>query len=326
MAFALVVVLLLAFGFVLFAIALLLWRTVVAQRTKLAEPLTPARAAAGPPPSSDESSAIPKAAARSKVERPDASGLEVTKPEELETFASVGGLEVVKAELRTAMRLLFDTSGLAAQYDIDWNGVLLHGAPGVGKTLMARACAGEMNVGFIYVSTADVVSKWIGAGPGRVDAAFEFAKRHTPCILFFDEFDSIAANRGDEQHVEYRRLTNQLLASLEEHREERGLVVMAATNAYEELDPAVIRPGRFDRHIEIPLPDLEARLAIFRVHLHSRPLADDVDLDALALATEGWTGARIEALCDAAALECAAEATRISRLVPITQDRLLAEF
>lgn len=321
MAFSFVLALLVAFGFVLFAIALLLWRTVVAQRSKPAVPPTPTavvRAASKP--------AAPTSAPRAKVDKHDSTGLEVTKPEELETFAAVGGLDAVKEELRTAMRLLFDASGLAAQYDIDWNGVLLHGAPGVGKTLMARACAGEMKVGFVYVSTADVVSKWIGAGPGRVDAAFEFAKRHTPCILFFDEFDSIAANRGDEQHVEYRRLTNQLLASLEEHRDDRGLVVMAATNAYEELDPAVIRPGRFDRHIEIPLPDLEARLAILRVHLQARPLAEDVDLDALALSTEGWTGARIEALCDAAALECAAEATRISRLVPITQAHLLAEL
>ncbi len=322
--------------------AFALWRVVVTQHAVETEVVAGNAAAVGASAGSSSARAASKrstASTKSDVTKSDVTksevsksgvttsevtGLEVARSETLPTFADVGGMESVKEQLRTALLLLLDSSGLAAQYEIDWNGVLLHGAPGVGKTLLARACAGEMKINFVYVSTADVVSKWIGAGPGKVDGAFAFARKHTPCILFFDEFDSIAANRGDEHHVEYRRVTNQLLASLEEYRDERGLVVMAATNAYGELDPAVIRPGRFDRHIEITLPDLEARRAIFAVHLGSRPLADDVDLDELALRTEGWSGARIETACDDVAITCAAEATRISRLVPIAQARLIA--
>src|SRR5207253_7150317 len=108
-------------------------------------------------------------------------------------------------------------------------------------TLLARATAGELDLQFVYVATADAVSKWIGEAPGRIDHAFAFAAQHAPCLLFFDEFDSLASRRDGDQHLEYRRLTNQLLASLEEHHGTDGLVVMAATNAYSELDPAVIR-------------------------------------------------------------------------------------
>jgi ATP-dependent 26S proteasome regulatory subunit len=205
------------------------------------------------------------------------STLEATPPDQLERFADVGGLDAIKQELRDVITLLVDPQEFAAQYRIGWNGVLLHGAPGVGKTLLARACAGELGLAFVYVSTADAVSKWIGEAPSKIDDAFRFAADHVPCILFFDEFDSLASDRGDEHHLEYRRLTNQLLESLEEYRGVRGLVVMAATNAYDCLDPAVVRAGRFDRHIEIPMPDLDARVAILQVHLNGRPVADDVN-------------------------------------------------
>jgi ATP-dependent 26S proteasome regulatory subunit len=250
------------------------------------------------------------------------SSLEATPPDHLERFSDVGGLDAIKHELRDVITLLVDSQEFAAQYRIGWNGVLLHGAPGVGKTLLARACAGELGLAFVYVSTADAVSKWIGEAPSKIDDAFRFAAAHVPCILFFDEFDSLASDRGDEHHLEYRRLTNQLLESLEEYRDVRGLVVMAATNAYDCLDPAVVRAGRFDRHIEIPMPDLDARIAILQVHLNGRRVADDVNPRELAELTEGWSAADLQAVVESASVACATEATQRHAVVPIDRARL----
>jgi SpoVK/Ycf46/Vps4 family AAA+-type ATPase len=249
--------------------------------------------------------------------------LEAIPPDRLPRFADVGGFDALKQELRTTVELLLDRTGVAQTYRIEWNGVLLHGPPGVGKTLLARATAGELELAFVYVATADAVSKWIGEGPARIDHAFTFASQHAPCLLFFDEFDSLASRRESDEHLEYRRLTNQLLASLEEHHGTPGLVVMAATNTFAELDPAVIRPGRFDRIIEIGLPDVEARRAIFGVHLRGRPLDTDVNVDDLALLTEGCTGAAIESAIDAAAVETAGKAVKVGATVPISQRALL---
>lgn len=265
-------------------------------------------------------------ATTTNAKRTTAESLDAIAADQLPRFADVGGFDALKEELRTTVQLMLDPHGLAEQYRIEWNGVLLHGPPGVGKTLLARATAGELGLNFVYVSTADAVSKWIGEAPGRVDHAFTFAAQHTPCLLFFDEFDSLATNRDSDQHLEYRRLTNQLLASLEEHHGTDGLVVMAATNAYDQLDPAVIRPGRFDRHIAIGLPDVEARRAIFGVHLRGRPLGDDVNVDDLALLTEGCSGAAIEAAIEAAAVETASKAVKLGSTVPIRQSTVIAHL
>lgn len=155
-------------------------------------------------------------------------------PAELTNFDDVGGMEALKREIAYTVGLMLQHADEAEDYGIDWNGILLHGPPGVGKTFFAQAIAGEYGLNFIHVSTGHLVS---------VDKAFETAEQNLPCLLFFDELDSVA-QRPDST-------VDQLLASLEAHHDDRELLVMAATNSVEHLDPAVIRPGRFDRHIRI---------------------------------------------------------------------------
>ena len=196
-----------------------------------------------------------------------------------------------------------------SRYGIDWNGILLHGPPGVGKTFFARAIAGEHGMSLMHVSTGDLVASLVGGSARNIEKAFETALQNLPCLLFFDEFDSVAQRRDNTPDQESRRTVNQLLTSLEAHRDERELLVMAATNSIEHLDPAVIRPGRFDRHIRIDLPDAEARRAIFEAELDDRPAVDTIDLDTLVTRTEGMTPAAIAKIVDTAALEVFREAT-----------------
>jgi transitional endoplasmic reticulum ATPase len=191
----------------------------------------------------------------------------------------------------------------AERYGIEWNGILLHGPPGVGKSFFAEAIAGEYDLNFIHVSTGDLVSSLVGGSAQNIDKAFRTAEQNLPCLLFFDEFDSVAQRRDNTPDQESRRTVNQLLTSLEASRGVRGLLVMAATNSIEHLDPAVIRPGRFDRHIRIDLPDAAARQAVFEAELRERPVARGVDLAELVRRTEGMTPAAIEKIVDMAALD-----------------------
>ena len=255
----------------------------------------------------------------------DGSGsFEVTPPDELETFEDVGGMEGLKQETRDTVGLLLEHPDDAERYGIEWNGILLHGAPGVGKTFFARAIAGEFGLSLIHVSTGDLVAGIVGQSARNIDKAFETALQNLPCLLFFDEFDSVAQRRDTTPDQEARRTVNQLLTALEAHRDERELVVVAATNSVEHLDPAVIRPGRFDRHIRIDLPDAEARRAIFRAELDDRPTARDVDLEELVRRTEGMTPAAIEQIVDAAALEVFREAAASGEQLALTTASLLA--
>lgn len=185
--------------------------------------------------------------------------LEVEHPGDLETFDDVGGMETLKREVRETVGLLLDHPEAAERYDISWNGLLLHGPPGVGKTFFVRAIAGEYGLNLIHVSTGDLASSMMGGAAGNVETAFRTALQHLPCLLFFDEFDSVAARRSGMPDQDSRRTVNALLTELEESREERRLLVVAATNSIEYLDPAVIRPGRFDRHVRIDFPDEAAR-------------------------------------------------------------------
>jgi len=178
----------------------------------------------------------------------DGSGdFEVQPPGELTTFEDVGGMDSLKDEVRNTVGLMLEHPEEAERYGIDWNGILLYGPPGVGKTFFARAIAGEYGLNFIHVSTGDLVSGIVGGSARNIDKAFSTAEQNLPCLLFFDEFDSVAQRRDNTPDQESRRTVNQLLTSLEAHHGERGLLVMAATNSLEHLDPAVIRPGRFGR-------------------------------------------------------------------------------
>jgi transitional endoplasmic reticulum ATPase len=249
---------------------------------------------------------------------------EVEPPDELTRFEDVGGMDALKQEVRDTVGLMLQHPEDAEKYGIEWNGILLHGPPGVGKTFVARAIAGEYGLNLIHVSTGDLVSSLQGGSAQNIDKAFQTALDNLPCLLFFDEFDSVAQRRDATPDQESRRTVNQLLTSLEAHREERGLLVMAATNNLEQLDPAVVRPGRFDRHIRIDLPDAGARKAIFQTELDDRPAAQDIDLDELVRRTEGMTPASISKVVDAAALEVFREAAQSGRELQLDTPHLVS--
>jgi len=255
----------------------------------------------------------------------DGSGeFEVEAPEDLPTFDDVGGMDELKQEVRDTVGLTLEHPDDAERYGIDWNGILLHGPPGVGKTFFARAIAGEYGMSLMHVSTGDLVASLVGGSARNIEKAFETALQHLPCLLFFDEFDSIAQRRDNTPDQESRRTVNQLLTSLEAYRDERRLLVMAATNSIEHLDPAVIRPGRFDRHIRIDLPDALARRAIFEAELDDRPAAPAIDLETLVTRTEGMTPAAIAKIVDTAALDVFRQATQSGQRLELDNEHLLS--
>ena len=254
----------------------------------------------------------------------DGSGeFEVQSPDELTTFDDVGGMEVLKQEVRDTIGLMLEHPDDAARYGIEWNGILLHGPPGVGKTYFAEAIAGEYELSFIHVSTGDLVASLVGGSARNIEKAFDTALGHLPCLLFFDEFDSVAQRRDNTPDQESRRTVNQLLTSLEAHRDERRLLVLAATNSIEHLDPAVIRPGRFDRHIRIDLPDAEARREVFETELDDRPAARGLNLDELVRRTEGMTPAAISKIVDTAALDVFRQSTQTGEKLELDTAHLL---
>jgi transitional endoplasmic reticulum ATPase len=255
----------------------------------------------------------------------DGSGqFEVEPPEELGSFKDVGGMESLKQEVRDTVGLMLQHPDDADRYGIEWNGILLHGPPGVGKTFFARAIAGEYRMNLMHISTGDLVSGIQGGSARNIESAFAMAAQNLPCLLFFDEFDSVAQRRDNTPDQEGRRTVNQLLTSLEAYRDERLLLVMAATNSVEHLDPAVVRAGRFDRHIRIDLPDAEARKAIFRAELEDRPADPGVDLDELVQRTEGMTPAAISKIVETAALDVFRRATQAGQEIKVTTQDLLA--
>jgi transitional endoplasmic reticulum ATPase len=220
-------------------------------------------------------------------------------------WSDIGGLEEVKQELREAVEWLlrypevFEKMGVRPP-----RGVLLYGPPGTGKTLLAKAVATESGANFIAVRDPEVLSKWVGESERAVRKTFERARQVAPAVIFFDEIDSIATARGyrfDSSGVT-DRIVNQMLTEMDGIQPLKNVVVIAATNRAELVDPALLRPGRFDRIIYVPPPDLNARKEIFKVHLRKVPLAPDVNVDELASITEGYTGADIEAVVREAAM------------------------
>jgi transitional endoplasmic reticulum ATPase len=228
-----------------------------------------------------------------------------------EGFDAVGGLDAVKASLERAVSWpltygpLFEAADAAPP-----SGVLLHGPPGTGKTLLARAVAAESGVNFIHVAGPELLDRYVGESEKSVRELFDRARQTAPAIVFFDEVDAIASTRGGGGDTEVtERVVSQLLTELDRAAENPSLVVLAATNRREALDPALLRPGRFEQHVEVPLPDEAARRAILAVHTREKPLADDVDLDALAERTAGFSGADLEALCREAAVRAVTAVT-----------------
>jgi transitional endoplasmic reticulum ATPase len=224
-------------------------------------------------------------------------------------WIDIGGLEAVKQELMEAVEWplkypeVFKRLGIRPP-----RGILLYGPPGTGKTLLAKAVATESQANFISVKGPEVLSKWVGESEKAVREIFRKARETAPCIIFFDELDSIAPRRGFHTDAGVTdRIVNQLLTEMDGIQSLKGVVVLGATNRPDILDPALLRPGRFDRVLYVPPPDKAARLAIFKIHTREMPLDEDVDLDILASVTEGYTGADIEAVVREAAMLAARE-------------------
>jgi transitional endoplasmic reticulum ATPase len=214
------------------------------------------------------------------------------------TFADVGGLEEPKQALTEAIEWPLAYGPLFERTATDPpSGVLLYGPPGTGKTLLAQALAGESDVNFIHVAGPELLDRYVGESEKAVRDVFDRARQAAPAIIFFDEIDAIARERGSNGDSDVtERVVSQLLTELDGLAENPNLVVLAATNRRDVLDPALLRPGRFESHVEVPQPDEEARRAILGVHSADKPLAAGVDLDALAAEMEEYSGAGLQSL------------------------------
>ena len=221
------------------------------------------------------------------------------------TLKDVAGLKEEKEELEEIVEFLRDPAKFTKVGARIPKGVLLEVAPGTGKTLLAKAIAGEAGVPFFTISGSDFVEMFVGVGASRVRDLFEEAKRHAPCIVFIDEIDAVARRRGTGMgggHDEREQTLNQLLVEMDGFGVNEGIIVLAATNRVDILDPAIMRPGRFDRKISVNRPDVGGREAILRVHAKNKPLAEDVDLKQIAQTTAGFTGADLENLLNEASI------------------------
>ncbi len=221
------------------------------------------------------------------------------------TFADVAGVEESKAELEEIVHFLKDPKKFTRLGGRIPKGVMLMGPPGTGKTLLARAIAGEAGVPFFSIAGSDFVEMFVGVGASRVRDLFEQGKKNAPCIIFIDEIDAVGRHRGAGMgggHDEREQTLNQLLVEMDGFESNEGVIIIAATNRPDVLDPAIMRPGRFDRRVVVPLPDVVGREKIFKVHARRVPLSTDVDVDTLARATPGMSGADIENLVNEAAL------------------------
>ncbi|HOA77325.1 MAG TPA: ATP-dependent zinc metalloprotease FtsH [Thermosynergistes sp.] len=245
------------------------------------------------------------------------------------TFADVAGCDEAKEELEEVVEFLRNPkkfTGLGARIP---KGILLLGAPGVGKTLLARAVAGEADVPFLSVSGSDFVEMFVGVGAARVRDLFEQARKYQPCIVFVDEIDAVGRHRGaglGGGHDEREQTLNQLLVEMDGFDVSTGIIVMAATNRPDILDPALLRPGRFDRHVVVDKPDFKGRLAILQVHMRGKALDKDANLEVIAKRTPGFVGADLENLVNEAALLAARRGKKAISMAELEEaiDRAIA--
>ncbi len=226
------------------------------------------------------------------------------------TFEQVAGLKEEKEELEEIVEFLKEPGKFTKVGARIPKGVLLEGPPGTGKTLLAKAVAGEAGVPFFSISGSDFVEMFVGVGASRVRDLFAEAKKNAPCIIFIDEIDAVARRRGTGMgggHDEREQTLNQLLVEMDGFGVNEGIIVMAATNRVDILDPAILRPGRFDRKVAVGVPDIGGREEILKVHAKNKPLAEDIDLKQIAQTTAGFTGADLENLMNEAAINAAKE-------------------
>lgn len=224
------------------------------------------------------------------------------------TFKDVAGVEEAKDELQEVVAFLKDPKKFTRLGGRIPKGVLLVGSPGTGKTLLARAVAGEADVPFFTISGSDFVEMFVGVGASRVRDLFEQGKKNAPCLIFIDEIDAVGRHRGAGMgggHDEREQTLNQLLVEMDGFESNEGVILIAATNRPDVLDPALLRPGRFDRRVVVPKPDLKGRIEILKVHTRRTPLASNVDLEKIARGTPGFSGADLENLVNEAALQAA---------------------
>jgi cell division protease FtsH len=229
----------------------------------------------------------------------------LTEEQNKVTFADVAGVEEAKEEVGELVEFLKDPSKFQKLGGRIPKGVLMTGSPGTGKTLLAKAIAGEAKVPFFSISGSDFVEMFVGVGASRVRDMFEQAKKHAPCIIFIDEIDAVGRQRGaglGGGHDEREQTLNQLLVEMDGFEGSEGVIVIAATNRPDVLDPALLRPGRFDRQVYVPLPDIRGREQILKVHMRKVPVADNVDPSILARGTPGFSGADLANLVNEAAL------------------------
>ena len=221
------------------------------------------------------------------------------------TFEDVAGADEAKEELREVIEFLKDPRKFQRLGGSIPKGVLLVGPPGTGKTLLARAVAGEAGVPFFSISGSDFVEMFVGVGASRVRDLFDQGKKHAPCIIFIDEIDAVGRHRGaglGGGHDEREQTLNQLLVEMDGFESNEGVILLAATNRPDVLDPALLRPGRFDRQIVVDMPDVKGREGILKVHSRKIPLAADVDLKVIARRTPGFSGADLANIVNEAAL------------------------
>jgi cell division protease FtsH len=234
------------------------------------------------------------------------------------TFEDVAGVEESKVELEEIIAFLREPKKFTRLGGRIPKGVLLVGPPGTGKTLLARAVAGEAGVPFFSISGSDFVEMFVGVGASRVRDLFVQGKKHAPCIIFIDEIDAVGRHRGaglGGGHDEREQTLNQLLVEMDGFESNEGVILIAATNRPDVLDPALLRPGRFDRRVVVPRPDLRGRLAILKVHTRRVPLSDDVNMERIARGTPGFVGADLQNLVNEAALLAARrDASRVANI------------